>query len=133
MFSYDKYAQKLKWPILGGRYLIRFQSHRREIPIHLRLHAARQINYPGTNKPYSYEATVSFDGQEHKLSMNKVFEKNGYRFYLANLCASPSGMQHIQVVVNYDPAKYILTYPGAICLVLGALLLYLRKRYTASA
>jgi len=130
-FSYDKYAQKFKWPILDGQYLLRFQSYRQEIPIHMRLHSAKQINYPGTNKPYSYEAKVSFDGQEQRLSMNKVFEKKGYRFYLANLVSSPSGAHHIQIIVNHDPAKYLLTYPGAACLVAGILLLYLRKHYAS--
>lgn len=126
----DRYGQKFKWPILGGEYLIRFQSNQKELPIHMRLHAAKQINYPGTNQPYSYEATMIFDDQEEvTLSMNHVFEKKGYRFYLANLVAASSGIHHVQIVVNYDPAKYFLTYPGAILLALGAALLYLRKRY----
>ena len=34
----------------------------------------------------------------------------------------------LQIVVNYDPAKYWLTYPGAIILSLGILLLFWQKR-----
>ncbi len=128
--SYDPYALKFKWPILDGKYLIRFQSDKKELPIHLRLKKATQINYPGTEKPYSYEATLLFDSEEKVLSMNHVFEKKGYRFYLANMLTTPSGIKQIQLVVNYDPAKYFITYPGAIFLALGILLLYFRKRYT---
>lgn len=127
-FAYDKYGQKFKWPILGGSYLLRFQSHLKQLPIHLRLHSAQQINYPGTTTPYSYEAKLSFDSQEAILSMNHVYEKKGYRFYLANMIPAASGIQQVQIVVNYDPTKYFLTYPGAFFLVLGILLLYVKKR-----
>jgi hypothetical protein len=127
--AYDRYGQKFKWPILGGKYLVRFQSDQKQIPLHLRLRAARQVNYPQTSQPYSYEAHVLFDQEEAMLSMNHVYEKKGYRFYLANLLPSPSGVNHVQIVVNYDPAKYFFTYPGAIILACGIILLYLRKRY----
>ena len=58
--------------------------------------------------------------------MNNVHETwEGYRFYLSNI--SPSGeesVKRIQLVVNHDPAKYWLTYPGAIILSIGILLLF---------
>ncbi len=127
--TYDRYSQKFKWPILGGKYLVRFQSNRQKIPYHVRLQTAKQINYPETNQPYSYEATVKIDSEEAHLSMNHVYEKGGYRFYLASLIPSATGANQVQIVVNYDPAKYILTYPGAIFLALGIVLLYVRKRY----
>jgi hypothetical protein len=127
--SYDPYGTQFKWPILGGKYLVRFQSDQQEIPLHMRLCKAKQVSYPGVNQPYSYEAQVLFGQEEKVLSMNHVFEKKGYRFYLANLMTSPLRANRAQIVVNYDPAKYFLTYPGAIILALGILLLYLRKRY----
>ena len=127
--SFDRYGQQFKWPILGGKYLVGFQSDRTKIPSHIRLRAARALNYPGTEQAYSYEADVLIDEEEATLSMNHVFEKNGYRFYLANMIASPTGARQVQIVVNYDPAKYWLTYPGAIILALGILLLYSRWRH----
>ena len=127
--TYDKYGTGFKWPALGGRYLLRFQALKMGIPYHVRLREARQINYPETETPYSYEADLLVDGEEATLSMNHVYEKGGYRFYLSNLVAPPGGAKRIQLVVNYDPAKYLLTYPGAIVLALGMLLLYLRRRY----
>lgn len=127
--TFDQYGQKFKWPMLGGNFLIRFQAFRQAIPFHVRLHSATQINYPGTNQPYSYESRATIGNDEAALSMNHVFEKMGYRFYLANLVSSPYQANQVQIVVNYDPAKYWLTYPGAIILALGIILLYLRRRY----
>ncbi|WP_039376566.1 hypothetical protein, partial [Parachlamydia acanthamoebae] len=50
---------------------------------------------------------------------------DGYRFYLANMTpATENSAKRVQIVVNYDPAKYILTYPGAIILSMGILLLF---------
>ncbi len=127
--TYDKFATGFKWPVLGGRYLMRFQSLEKVIPVHVRLRAARQINYPGTTQPYSFESDLLIDGEEATISMNRVYEKNGYRFYLANLLTPPMGAKRAQIVVNYDPVRYVLTYPGAVILALGMLLLYLRRRY----
>lgn len=127
--TYDKYATSFRWPVLGGKYLLRFQSMEQEIPHKIRLRSARQINYPGTQTPYSYEADLLVDGTPATLSMNNVYEKNGYRYYLSNLISAPMRAHKVQIVVNHDPAKYVLTYPGAIVLACGMLLLYLRRRY----
>ncbi len=127
--TYDKFATGFKWPALNGKYLLRFQSLEKTLPIHVRLRQARQINYPGTLQPYSFESDLLVDGEETTISMNHVHEKNGYRFYLANLVTPPGAAKRAQIVVNYDPVKYILTYPGAIILAVGMVLLYLRKRY----
>ncbi|MBA3817041.1 MAG: hypothetical protein H0X29_11100, partial [Parachlamydiaceae bacterium] len=43
--GYDRFAQGLKWPILNGAYLLRFQPLFEEIPYNIRLRQARQINY----------------------------------------------------------------------------------------
>jgi len=127
--TYDKFATGFKWPALDGKYLFRFQSLEQTIPFHVRLRGARQINYLGTAQPYSFESDLIIDQEETTISMNHVFEKNGFRFYLANLVSLPQGAKRAQIVVNHDPTKYYLTYPGAIILALGMLLLYLRKRY----
>ena len=57
--------------------------------------------------------------------MNNVYEtKDGYRFYLANM--TPESKQ-AQLIVNHDPVKYILTYPGGVILALGIILLFWRS------
>lgn len=130
--AYDKYGTGLAWPILNGDYRMRYQPQFVEIPYRIRLHDGRQINYPGTQQPFSYESDLIITNRtdqtkvEATLSMNNVYEtKDGYRLYLASL--SPpfeEAPQRVQIVVNYDPAKYILTYPGALFLTLGIIFLF---------
>lgn len=127
--AYDRFGTGFKWPALHGKYLLRFQSFEKTIPHHVRLREARKIDYPGTDQPYSFEADLLVDGEEATISMNHVFEKKGYRFYLANLLTAPFSAKRVQIVVNYDPAKYLLTYPGAILLAIGMILLYIQRRY----
>lgn len=127
--TYDPTSSGFRWPFLQGKWLFRFQPQFKEIPFHVRLKQAREIRYPGTDKPYSFESDLTVDGEETTISMNHVFEKKGYRFYMANLAAPPRSAKRAMLVVNYDPAKRFLTYPGAILLAIGMILLYLRRLY----
>ncbi len=130
--SYDRYGTGMKWPVLGGDYLLHFQPQQQTIPYRVRLREARQVNYPHSNQPYSYESDVMITDAktgeiaEATLSMNHVYETgDGYRFYLANLAQGGEGRaKRVQLVVNYDPAKYWLVYPGACILTLGIFLLF---------
>jgi hypothetical protein len=130
--AYDPTGQDIKWPVLLGEYRISFQPQTLDIPVDIRLHDARQINYPNTNQPMSYESDLIIHDKDSgqveitTISMNNVYESSqGYRFYLANITPSDeSAVQHVQLVVNYDPAKYVLTYPGGILIALGTLLLF---------
>lgn len=137
--TYDKYGTGLAWPILEGRYILRYQPLFVEIPYKVRLHDARQINYPGTQQPYSYESDIIVTRMkdqskvEKTISMNNVHEtSDGYRFYLASLSPpQEEAAQRVQIVVNHDPAKYFLTYPGALIMSLGIVLLFWMRPYKA--
>ena len=130
--AYDPSGSTLKWPVLQGKYLLRFQPATATIPHHLRLRQARQINYANEERPYSFEGDLIIrDGLngaliEKTLSMNNVYESpDGYRFYLASISpANESAVKRVQLIVNRDPGKYVLTYPGAAILTLGILLLF---------
>lgn len=134
--SYDKFGSGLKWPVLDGEFLVRFQPLFIKIPYKLRLRQARQVNYANSQQPYSYESdllvTARSTGEtiESSISMNSVYETwDGYRFYLANISPQdPGSLKRIQIVVNQDPGKYFLTYPGAFFMTLGILMLFFRKR-----
>lgn len=134
--TYDRYGRGLKWPILNGKYLLRFQPKYISIPYHVRLHHARQINYSNSSQPYSFESDLIItDRRDHSsvektISMNHVHETwDGYRFYLASITPpTENAVKQIQIVVNHDPAKYILTYPGAIILTIGIILLFWLKK-----
>jgi len=136
--AYDPSGVGLKWPILDGKYLLRFQPLYKEIPYHIRLRQARQINYANSAQAFSYEADLIITDRskgivtEKTISMNHVYETwDGYRFYLSSIATpSDSGAKRIQIVVNRDPAKYYMTYPGAIILSCGIVMLfvYLARR-----
>lgn len=136
--TYDNYGSGLAWPILDGQYLIRYQPLFVEIPYRVRLHEGRQINYPGSQQSYSYEGEIivtdlkNNNRQEKTISMNNVYETNdGYRFYLSSLSSSDeSAPKRVQIVVNHDPAKYFLTYPGALIMCLGIILLFWMRPYS---
>ncbi|MEX1013220.1 MAG: cytochrome c biogenesis protein ResB [Waddliaceae bacterium] len=125
---FDHSGKGLSWPVLDGTYLLRYQPKELQIPHHLRLRRARRINYDNSAQAKSYEADLWID-QEQKisLSMNNVHETtNGYRFYLSSLSSVPNRAARIGIVVNKDPARRYLTYPGAIFLTLGTLVLLSR-------
>lgn len=125
----DKFASQLKVPILQGQYLVRLQALTEKIPYRIRLREARQINYPGTSQPFSYEADIWVNDELATLSMNQVYETwDGYRFYLSNIAPGKrDALQQVHIVVNRDPAKYYATLPGFALLTVGALWLLLRS------
>jgi hypothetical protein len=134
--AYDATGNGLKWPILGGTYVLRFQPQMIELPYRIRLRQARQILYPESPQTYSYESDIlvlekNKEPLPKTLSMNQVFETwDGYRFYLSSIgTSSDQNLKRILLIVNHDPAKYILTYPGALFVFIGTLLLFWVRPY----
>lgn len=127
VLGFDPTGEGLMWPTQSGKYLVRFQPELSSIPYHVRLRQARQVSYANTNQPFSYECDIVIsnrnDGSavEKTLSMNHVHETwDGYRFYLSGINPpSPGEVKRASIVVNKDPAKYLLTYPGAVILSMG--------------
>ncbi len=134
--GYDPHGNGMKWPALEGKYLFRFQPYIEKIPYFVRLHNGRQINYVDSNQPFSYESDISVvdtrDGRkiDTTLRMNHVHETwDGYRFYMSSISpADNSAIHRVQIVVNHDPAKYWLTYPGGMLVALGIGLLFFWKK-----
>lgn len=136
--AYDKSVSALKWPTRDGKLQLRFQPEIQKIPHSLRLRQARQLTYADTSHPYSYEcdllvtnAEVGEQEFEKTMSMNNVHEtSDGYRFYLSNIFPpEEASLKRVQIVVNKDPGKYILTYPGSFLTALGIVLLFWFQPY----
>lgn len=129
---YDPQGGGLQWPVSEGKYLARLQPHFETLPFKIKLRQARQINYAGSSQPYSYEADLWLEPENSPitLSMNQVYETpEGFRLYLSGIHPNdPGAWKKVQIVINRDPGKYYLTYPGALLLILGALLLF-RARF----
>jgi hypothetical protein len=132
--GYDRTGSGLPWPADNGKMLVRFQPQVMTIPYHIRLRNARQVTYANSQQPFSYEADLVISDAngriEKTLSMNRVHETwDGYRFYLSSI--SPQNEAHVkrvQLIVNKDPAKYMLTYPGGILVTLGIILLFWSRK-----
>lgn len=133
---YDPLKTGLKWPSRDGTYLFKFQPHIEKLPYSIRVHHANDIKYPGSDQTVSYECTLSIKDKKSgsttpcMLQMNHVYETDdGYRFYLAGIGKVDSyGVRSLQLVVNRDPAKMILTYPGALLVAFGILSLFFGKK-----
>lgn len=128
--GYDKEARKLRWPTRDGQLLVRFAPLLHHLPFEIRMHQAHRIDHDNTTVPKSFEGVVSSTGKPiTKMAMNKVYQRDGYRFYLSNLHTADQRATIVGLAVNRDPAKVFLTYPGAIICVIGMIALYLRRRY----
>lgn len=132
VLAYDPSGKKLGVPDKEGRVLFSYQPKPIMIPYRVRVHEAVQTNYSNSNQPFSYQCTLFLNQEKVQLSMNQVHETwDGYRFYLAAISPEDPGKVHqVKIVVNHDPAKYYLTYPGCLILVLGISLFssfFLRK------
>ncbi len=134
--AFDRYGSGFKWPTPDGKALVRYQPKFQSLPYTIRLRDTRKIDYAGSNQPYSYESdlivTDRRTGKEEEvtISMNNVYETNdGYRFYMANIVPDQEiRAKQAQLVVSRDPAKWWFTYPGAIILSLGIVLLFSTRR-----
>jgi hypothetical protein len=130
--GFDPSGKGIRWPAWHGDYLLRFQPQQLEIPYHVRLRSARRLNYPNSSKPHSFESDLLITDRrtgevlETRISMNHVHETwEGTRFYLSSIAPEEEGvLKRIQLIVNHDPGKYWLTYPGAVILTLGIVLLF---------
>lgn len=112
--------------VFNGQYLMQFEPQRAPLPQEIRLQVATATRYPNTTQPASYTARLLAGTEKVTLSMNQVWESpQGWRFYLANLSPlDETNVKQVRLVVNHDPFKYYLTYPGAALLALGILLLF---------
>ena len=131
---YDASGEQLSVPLLLGHSKLTFGPCHEPLPYEVKLQEARQINYPGSSQAFSYESSLWIkDLRDHSeraftLSMNEVYEtKEGYRFYLSNLTSQDNAPKKVLLVVNYDPVRYLITYPAAALLSLGILLLLTKK------
>jgi hypothetical protein len=134
---YDRNGTRVKTPTKDNKYLLNYQPSQIKLPYFVRLHQASDVKYPGSNQTASYECSLTLTSKKTgestpcHLQMNQVYETNdAYRFYLAGMGQIDSyGVRSVQLVVNRDPAKWILTYPGAVLLSLGIILLFWKQKF----
>lgn len=96
-----------------------------QLPFALRLTGFHVENYPGTQSPMDYVSDVAVveDGAEKAnlhVSMNKIGEYRGYRFYQSGY---DSDLKGVRLLMSYDPWGIGTTYVGYALLFISMLLL----------
>lgn len=103
-------------------------NHYERFPFELHLESFDVLTYPGTQTPMDYVSAVSVqnsDNQDNKaiemqISMNRIGEVSGYRFY--QMAYDPD-LRGTILSVSYDPWGIGVTYLGYALLFLSMLLL----------
>lgn len=93
--------------------------------------------YPGTQAPCDFTSTLSVNGKQMQVSMNRVAQVDGYRIFQSGYDADKGGSR---LIVTYDSWGVMITYSGYFMLFLSMLLNLLpltgrfsRKAVVASA
>ncbi|MCB1114337.1 MAG: hypothetical protein KDK62_06235 [Chlamydiia bacterium] len=113
-----------------GEFLLKLEPEKRKLPEKIRLKNATAEFYPNSEQAKGYRAKILWGKTPVELAMNRVWESpEGYRLYLANMTPlDETDVKEVRLVVNRDPFKYLLTYPGGVILAIGIALLFFRFR-----
>ena len=99
-----------------------------KFPFRLSLQAYEAELHDGSTTPHNYKATLTmnkpgYESETAQLAMNKVYDKDGYRFCLANV-----GDDCTTLLVAHDIWGTPVTYCGYTLLLFGFIALYMSKR-----
>lgn len=99
----------------------------RDLPFTLVLDTFYVEHYPGTEAPADYVSVVRVSGEEalHEISMNNVFDHQGYRLYQSSFDEDERGSW---LSVNYDPWGTAVTYIGYLLMAVSMVLVPLSRR-----
>lgn len=102
----------------GGKAVTTFQKKSgqgdNEFPFSVKLESADIDFYPGTTTPMDFSSHLIIGGKPVTVSMNKVADINGWRFYQSGI--SPGSTR---LSVSYDPWGTGITYIGYALLFIG--------------
>ncbi|MBQ8501150.1 MAG: cytochrome c biogenesis protein CcsA [Bacteroides sp.] len=108
----------------SNRYIEQKSGLPQELPFTLQLDSFRIAYYPGTEAPVDY---ISYIHQAPPISMNRIMEREGYRFYQSSYDEDGKGTW---LSVNYDPWGITLTYTGYLMLGISMLWVLFSKKGT---
>ncbi len=95
-------------------------NEQQNLPFEITLSDFQVVNYPGTQAPADYVSHITVkDGQDKvqgQISMNKIYTRNGYRFYQSGYDRDRQGTI---LMVKIDRFGLPITYCGYVLLLLG--------------
>lgn len=128
--TYDPSASSFRWPVLGGKYLVRFQPIVHALPHtlrHKKWECSHSQLFAHSEKCRCKLILVEKSKVEREISLGYNAAHSAGGGYQYTLMKNPLRESDIHIGVQYSIAKKILIYPGILCTGLGILCLYLRK------
>ena len=99
-----------------------------KLPFSVSLKGFRTEYYSGTTTPMDYVSTITIQDDtdiEGTVSMNRILQHRGYRFYQSGYDADGKGST---LYVSHDPIGIAVTYSGYILLFLSMALFFFEKK-----
>ncbi len=97
---------------------VQSDGQRAYLPHTVRLDSFLLLTYEGTHAPKDYISHVTFQGQQHRISMNNIAKMQGYRLYQSSY---DEDLRGTVLIVNYDPWGTPITYAGYLLFLVGFL------------
>jgi len=132
-----KEGQRLGLRSSQGNYYFELQSKTKLVPFSLHLEDFRKQDYPGTNRPASFESDVNLlDENNNKvvsktISMNKPLDYKGFRIFQSSFIQNPKyGEASIFRVAKNPGIPWI--YMSSCILFVGSFLQFYVKKFSRS-
>ena len=106
-------------------FVLKENMFKENLGFEMRLDSFKILNYQGTQMPQDYVSFLTVGDEKAEISMNKIFKKNGYRFYQTSY--DPDGLGTL-LSVNYDPIGTPLTYFGYLLFAISGLWILFSKK-----
>lgn len=119
--------QTLETP--SGKVIVALREKTALVPFMLSLKDFRKVDYPGTNRPASYESDVVLHDHkenttiEKTIRMNKPLDYKGYRIFQSSFVQDPSAGEASVFTVAKNPG-ITLIYSGACVLFTGVFMVF---------
>lgn len=94
-----------------------------KLPFKVRLESADIDFYPGTTTPMDFRSVLAIDGKPVTVSMNKVAQVDGWRFYQSGISSDATNLS-----VSFDPWGTCITYIGYALLFVGMAGYFLQRK-----
>ncbi|GHT84852.1 hypothetical protein FACS189415_2450 [Bacteroidia bacterium] len=109
---------------IANFYISEEDAVKRPLPFDIKLLLFDIEYHSGTDEPADYISFIKVDEEVSRISMNKIFKQQGYRFYQMDY--DPDEMGTV-LSVNHDPWGIVVTYTGYLLLAVSMLaLLFIR-------
>ncbi len=114
-------------------FIVAYVNSKKSLNFNIKLEDFKIRRYPSSLSAAAYESKVSVSdhqtkGSQHIISMNDPMKLNGWTVYQAGFEQDDRGRPVASVfAINKDPGR-ILKYFGSFLIVLGSIILFLRRR-----